>query len=150
VKRDDIYHYFRDFIKSKDLRYTPEREIIVKEVFANRAHFTIDELYSRTRKTHKKLAKSSIYRTLPLLVKSGLVKEVLYENGEFRYERVYGYEHHDHMKCLGCGKIMEFREKKIERFQDKVCKKYGFLMRDHKLEIRGYCKACGEKMGKLA
>jgi Fur family ferric uptake transcriptional regulator len=133
---------FIKYLKKEGLKLTPEREAVLDGVFSIHKHFNADELYDKIRAQNKRISRASVYRTLPLLVNSGLVNETLRCQGTTSYEHTYGHEHHDHLVCIKCGKIIEFKEDKIEELQDAVCKRYGFLPTEHKLGIKGYCKKC--------
>jgi Fur family transcriptional regulator, ferric uptake regulator len=56
-----------------------------------------------------------------------------------------GRSHHDHLLCLKCGRVFEFRDDDIEKLQDKVCEKFHFKPVEHRLGIRGYCRDCLKK-----
>ena len=133
---------FMNYLKRKGLKFTPEREAILEGAFSIHKHFDADELYEKLRKQKKHPSKASIYRTLPLLIESGLISESLRCRGRVSYELIFGHAHHDHLICIKCGKIIEFKEEGIERLQEEVCKKYGFEPIDHKLGIKGYCEKC--------
>jgi Fur family ferric uptake transcriptional regulator len=133
---------FRDYIQSRGLKFTPEREAILKHVFENRGHFEAEELLIDMRKNRKRVSKATIYRTLALLVKSGLLREVIFGEKHAHYEHVYGCNHHEHLVCIKCGKIIEFSDEKIEKFQDEVCVKNNFKPESHRFQITGYCEDC--------
>jgi len=139
--RDEI-EIFREFIRKKGLRNTPERETIIKEIFAAHDHFDVDELYLRLKNKKKKISKPSIYRLMPYLLESGLIQEAYFEDGHFHYEHIYGHEHHCHLRCLKCGKIIEFQEKFLRKLEGKLAEKHDFLVKGHKLEVFGYCPKC--------
>ena len=101
---------FKNFIRSRGLRQTPERENIVVEIFRKREHFDVEELFLRLLAQGRKISKASIYRTLPLLVDCGLIREVNFVDGHWHYEQIYGQPHHCHLRCLGCGAMVEFEE----------------------------------------
>jgi Fur family ferric uptake transcriptional regulator len=133
---------FRDYIQSRGLKFTPEREAILKHVFENRGHFEAEELLIDMRKNRKRVSKATIYRTLALLVKSGLLREVIFGEKHAHYEHVYGCNHHEHLVCIKCGKIIEFSDEEIEKFQDEVCVKNKFKPESHRFQITGYCEDC--------
>jgi len=139
--KDEI-EVFREFIQKKGLRNTPERETIIEEIFATHDHFDVDELYLRLKNQKKKISKPSIYRLIPYLLESGLIQEAYFEDGHPHYEHVYGHEHHCHLRCLSCGKVIEFQEKALRKVEGKLTKKYDFLVKGHKLEVSGYCPKC--------
>jgi len=133
---------FKKYIKKSGLRNTPEREIIVKEVFSTHDHFDVDALYLRLRGKGYSVSKASIYRTIPLLIESGLIKEVFFEDGHMYYEHIYGHEHHCHTRCLSCKKVIEFREDHVLDIQERFSRSHEFEVTGHRLELFGYCKDC--------
>jgi len=133
---------FRSFIKGKGLRNTPEREEIILEIFVSRDHFDVDELYLRLRNTGSRVSKASIYRNIPLIMECGLIKEVWHEDGHMHYEPVYGQTHHCHLRCLECGKVIEFVESDLKDIQERLAKKHDFDIVDHRLDVVGYCSEC--------
>lgn len=144
---DNPIDIFKQYCKNNGMRYTPEREVIIAEIYRKDGHFDIDELFLRIRNRYPKikLAKGSIYRTLPHLIRAGLIRESLTEEGHACYEHILGHEHHDHMKCMGCGRIFEFYENSIDKSQQELCRKRNFKMLWHTHVIGGYCKRCSRK-----
>ena len=139
---------FRNYIKESGLRNTPEREVIIKEIFSTHDHFDVDTLYLCLKNKKCRISKASIYRTIPLLIESGLIKEVFFEDGHMHYEHVYGHEQHCHFRCIGCGKIIEFKEDEVMDIEKKCSESYGVEVTGHKLEFFGYCRECLKKEGK--
>ena len=135
---------FREYIRRKGLRFTPERETIVKEIFSLDSHFDVDELYLRLRNKGKKLSKASIYRTIPLLIDCGLVQEVYHEDGHMHYEPATQYPH-GHVRCLECRKIEEFEDERIQQIEQEVKEKLGYRITGLRFELLGYCPDCLKK-----
>lgn len=138
----DAIQKFREYIKEKGMRNTPERETIIEEIFAIHDHFDVDELFLRLRNKNKRISKASLYRTIPLLIDSGLIKEVYFEDGHLHYERIYGYKHHCHLRCVNCGRIVEFADDAIRAIQDRIEEQYDFEITTHRFELLGYCPQC--------
>ncbi len=138
----DYEDKFRKYLKEKGLKFTPERRMILKEIFSIHEHFEADELLVRFRTRGENISRASIFRTLKLSVESQLTRKILIGENRSYYEHVFGHEHHEHLVCLGCGKIIEFSNLKIEKLQNMVCREYGFKPVDHTLKISGYCKEC--------
>jgi Fur family ferric uptake transcriptional regulator len=134
---------FGEYLKSKELKFTPKRRAILKEIFSFRGHFNVDQLYERL---GRQISRATIYRTLSLLVKSGLIEEIFRCLDKTSYEHIFGYPHHDHMLCIKCGKVIEFREDKIEKLQKAVCERYNFKSVEHRLVIKGYCRECAKSL----
>lgn len=133
---------FREFLLNNELRFTKEREEILQGILSMKGHFDTEELLIHLRKQHCKASLASIYRTIPLLIQSGLIEEVIKTEKQARYELKYGKEHHDHMICERCGKLIEFRSENLERLQNEIAQSYDFVPVNHILEIRGYCREC--------
>ncbi|MBM2834170.1 MAG: fur 1 [Candidatus Brocadiaceae bacterium] len=142
LSKEDV---FKEYLISRKLKFTAERHAILDRVFENHKHFEADELLVDLRLNDMKISKATIYRTLALLVKSGLLREVIFGERHAHYEHVYGHEHHDHLVCNNCGKIIEFTEHRIEKLQDEVCKKNKFKVDSHRLQIQGLCEDCCKK-----
>jgi Fur family ferric uptake transcriptional regulator len=130
-------------LRGRNLQWTPQRDSIFQEVLQTQGHFDAEELSDRLKAKAKRVSRATVYRTLPHLQESGLIQEVLRIEGRAQYERRAG--HHDHMLCVRCGRIIEFRQEAIERLQNKVCRSYGFKPLEHRMGIRGICKECREK-----
>jgi Fur family ferric uptake transcriptional regulator len=138
----DPINKFREYIKSQGLRKTPEREQIIEEIFSLHDHFDVDELFLRLRNKKKRVSKASLYRAIPLLIESGLIREVYFEDGHLHYEHIYGHEDHSHLRCNRCGRIIEFADEEIVTLQKRIGKRYNFAVTAHRFELFGYCPRC--------
>ena len=130
------------FIGEKHLRYTPQREEILKIFLSQERHLSSDELYKILKKKNHKIGYTTVYRTMKLLAKAGLCDEVDLGDGISRFEHKYGHEHHDHLICMKCGEASEVVKPAIERLQDRLASEHGFTPIRHKLEIFGICRKC--------
>ena len=135
---------FRQFCKNNDMRYTPERGLIIDEIYRTHDHFDVDQLFLRIRNRFPKikLSRASIYRTMPLLINAGLLREALTQVNRIYYDQTLGHSHHDHLKCLKCGSIFEFYSETIDEEQEALCKKRKFMITSHMHVIYGYCYKC--------
>jgi Fur family ferric uptake transcriptional regulator len=133
---------FQTYLAGRGLRFTPERQHLFEEIFKRHEHFEPDELLFRLRRRGRKISRATIYRGLDLLLAAGVVGRVRAGGEGYRYERLQAGEHHDHLICIGCGRIIEFYEPEIERLQDSVCARNGFRPVSHSHEIRGFCRDC--------
>jgi Fur family ferric uptake transcriptional regulator len=133
---------FQTFLRRRGLKLTPERRDLFEEIFKRHEHFEADELLFRLKQRGRKISRATIYRALDLLVAAGVVGRVRVSGEGYRYERLHAGEHHDHLICIGCGRIIEFYEPKIEYLQDVVCGRNGFRPVTHSHQIRGFCRSC--------
>ncbi len=160
MKREDAQHQprgdqpeqqaeaarFRDFLATRGLRMTRERIRILDAVLASNEHFDAERLYLDLRSRARTVSRATVYRTLDLLVQSGLVDRSRFGSDAFSYEPMHGREHHDHMVCSSCGHVIEFVSREIERLQEKACEELDFIPQSHRLTIFGLCARCaGER-----
>ncbi|NPA94599.1 MAG: transcriptional repressor [Thermodesulfobacteria bacterium] len=136
---------FRDFLKRHGMRYTPERETIIKEIFATHEHFDVDSLYISMRQKGLRVSKASIYRLIPLLIQANLIEEVFFEKGQMHYEHTYGHEHHCHLRCQQCSKIEEFSDHRMAQIEEELTKRFNYKILRHRLEVIGLCSDCQKK-----
>jgi Fur family ferric uptake transcriptional regulator len=133
---------FDEYISNKGLKLTRERDEIVREILHTTGHFAPDELFVRLKAKGSKVSRASIYRTIPLLVESGVIEEVERVDKHAHYERVSQNSHHDHMICIRCGRIIEFYSESLERMQERLCRQENFRGVRHCLDILGICDKC--------
>lgn len=144
---DKIEELKNNFRKEK-LKMTFARINIIKQIVEINDHFNADDIYDELKERQSKISRASVYRTIALLLKNGLIKEVPHNDKKTKYEFVKDDTHHDHMICIRCGRIIEFKNDDIEYMQKKVCEKYDFILKEHNMELRGLCKKCYEKRKK--
>ena len=133
---------FTGYLKRNHFKRTKERLALISLLSGASGHFDADGLYDMARGESLETSRASVYRTIALLKKSGLLSESIRQDGKALYELSPAKGHHDHLVCLKCGGIEEFKDNVIEEHQEKICKKYGFEIKEHRLEIRGYCRKC--------
>ena len=121
---------------TKGVRLTDQRKIIAEVMSSSNDHPDVDELHKRVNKIDKKISIATVYRTVKLFEESGIVEKHDFKGGKARYEES-PEEHHDHLIDINSGEIIEFVDKEIEILQNKVAKKLGYKLVDHKLELYG-------------
>ncbi len=134
-----VEEIFAEFLKKKGYRSTPERAMVLNEIYASAGHFDADEIFIRMKQKGSNISRATVYNTLELLVECNLVSQNSFGHKHLHYERIYGYEHHDHIVCEDCGKVFEFANPKIEEQQQAVCAKMGFEIERHTLQIFARC-----------
>jgi Fur family ferric uptake transcriptional regulator len=126
-------------IRKKGMRLTSLRKQLVNFILSQAGHWTIQDLTQKTKKAVPGVGVATVYRTVNLLVEEGALTKTLTSQGSARYE-TRPDEHHDHLTCLQCGEIFEFTDPKIEELQEKIAKRLGFVLIDHRMELFGECK----------
>ena len=134
---------FSRYLREQGLPITQQREAVAQAVFSSTGHLSVEEIERRLHEDKERIGKATVYRTLDLLVKSKLVAEHDFGEGFKRYEhRLSRQPVHEHLICLECGKVTEFRSEEVERVESRVASEYGFQPSRHRLEIYGLCSDC--------
>lgn len=136
---------FGEYLGRHRFKMTQERRAILEEALSSPGHFDADELLLRFRNRGRQVSRATIYRTLSHLLKSGLLRKIVVGKGQALYEPVHGRDHHDHLVCLGCGRLVEFASEAIEREQESICARNRFRMIHHVHQILGYCESCSRE-----
>ena len=134
-----------EYMAKHGLRSTEQRRLVTEMFFSSADHLSIEELLDRVRIEEPKIGYATVYRTLKLLKECGLAFERHFGDGVSRYEVAWADEHHDHLICVECEKIVEFEDEAIEVLQHSVAEKLGFHLVRHKLELYGVCADCQAK-----
>lgn len=142
--QEDPREILKAYISEHGLKSSRQREVIAEVFFDSGGHLKVEELLERVREVDPRIGQATVYRTMKLLTKCGLAQPRQFGDGHTRYEpAVQGEEeHHDHLICTACGKIVEFVDSRIERLQDKVASEHGFEVTHHKMELYGLCGEC--------
>jgi Fur family ferric uptake transcriptional regulator len=130
------------YLESKGLKQTKQREAILDVFLEATGHITSEELCARVRESFPHIGYTTVYRTMKLLCDAGLAHERHFDGGVTRYE--IPHEHHDHLVCTRCGKIIEFECAMIESAQEAIAERYGFHVLRHRHELYGHCAECFE------
>jgi Fur family ferric uptake transcriptional regulator len=132
---------FRQFLEIKGMELTEPRRILVRHIFDTHKHFDADELVRDLHDAGHDISRATVYRTLRLLVKANLLRELRLTNRS-AYEHDYGYPAHDHLHCTVCNKVVEFRNDEILKLRDTVSRAHGFRPNGHRFLITGVCSTC--------
>jgi len=145
---------FLTFLEGKNLRVTLQRRAIIETVFETEEHFTAEQLLEWSRQRDKSVSRATVYRTLPLLTESGLVREMDFGKDYKFYDPNYAeHPNHNHIICQDCDKIVEFESDSIAKIEDEISHKLGFLVKTQRLQITASCEelkkrgTCKKKCG---
>src|SRR5215468_4307841 len=133
---------FREHILKAGLRRTAQRDLILEVFLRTEEHLTSEDLYWLVQKEDPTVGHTTVYRTLKLLTEAGLAREVRFGDGRAYYEHNYKHQHHDHMICSECGKVIEFFSAELEAIQDAMAARHKFEITEHLLRMIGICADC--------
>lgn len=132
----------KNHLKAAGLKITTPRMRILDLLTSSGArHLSAEEIYQQLYKSDNDISIATIYRVLTQFEAAGLVIRHNFEENHSVFELNQG-EHHDHLVCMKCRKVIEFHDPVIEARQEELTQEFGFLMKDHCLTIYGLCQAC--------
>jgi Fur family transcriptional regulator, ferric uptake regulator len=133
---------FLEHLRRQGLKRTEQRDLILDVFLRTEGHVTGEDLYSLVRRQDPSVGQTTVYRTLRLLTDAGLAREARFGDGRVHYEHHYKHQHHDHMICSECGRVIEFYSPELEAIQDAMAAKHKFELTSHLLRMIGVCAEC--------
>lgn len=141
IHKQEKEQFIKLFEKDRIDRF--EDRLAVLEVFLRtEQHMTASELWALVRQNGHSFTEGFVHETIDLMCRYGFAQANHFDNGQVRYEHRHLGQHHDHLICTKCQKIIEFEEQAIEQLQLKIAAGYGFHMLQHKMELYGICSQC--------
>lgn len=132
-------------LNERGWRLTPQRETILHlfQELPRGDHLSAEDLYHRLETKGEPISLSTIYRSLKLMARMGILRELELGEGHKHYELNQPYpHHHDHLICVRCNKTVEFKNDAILKIGTKTAEKEGYQLLDCQLTIHAICPAC--------
>jgi Fur family ferric uptake transcriptional regulator len=145
---DLVKEIFRSYLKEHNQRQTPERFMVLGEIYRADGHFDADDIFFNMKQAGTRVSRATVYNTLDLLVECGLVQRQQFGENQYYYERAYAYQQHDHMICKECGTVLEFCDPRIQEIKTMMEKMHDFNISGHSLHFFGTCgdiEACEQR-----
>lgn len=133
---------FLQHLQKRGLKRTAQRDLILDTFLRTEEHLSSEDLYRLVQKQDPTIGQTTVYRTLKILSDAGLAREVRFGDNRTHYEHNYKHQHHDHMICSECGRVIEFFSAELEAIQDAMAAKHRFQITQHLLRIIGICAEC--------
>ncbi len=129
------------------IRLTRQRRVILQVMDDAEQHLDVDQILERAQKIDSGVALVTVYRTIDLLKKHGLIDELdlLHLRGDRHYYESHGPRDHIHVACLGCGKVREFESRLYEQLKQQIARDFNMKVTVSRTEVGGYCAECLEK-----
>ena len=135
----ELHDQFRSYLAEQGLKLTRQRRVIAAVVFGSDGHLTLADIHERAQRQQPSIGFATVYRTMKLMADAGVATQHKFDDGQSRFERADD-DHHDHIICSLCGKIVEFEAPEIEERQERIAKELGFRVVSHRHEIYGECE----------
>lgn len=133
---------FKKLFKQEQIDCFEDRFKVLEVFLQTEKHVTIDEMVGLLEKNGWSLDSEFVRETMKLMCRFGFAQKSRFDNGDLRYEHRHLGQHHDHMICTKCRKIIEFEDDRLEELQINIAAAGGFHMLQHKMEIYGICEEC--------
>lgn len=124
---------------AKGLKMTGQRKVIAKVISDAKDHPDVEEILKRAVNADPNISIATVYRTLRMFENEDIVKKHDFGDGRARYEKASSDRHH-HLIDIRSGRVTEFKDDEISEMLDKIAKKLGYKMVDHRIEIYGVKK----------
>jgi Fur family ferric uptake transcriptional regulator len=131
----------RQILAKSSQRVTAQRTLLLDLLRKGGGHVDADELYRLARKKNSRISLSTVYRNLQVFKKMGLIEERHFDEEHHHYEVKSG-EEHQHLLCIGCGRVIEFDFPAVKKFRKGIGTKYDFDVTGVEIHLSGLCSDC--------
>jgi Fur family ferric uptake transcriptional regulator len=138
----NIIKKLKERIKTKNLKYTKQREMVLLSIYNSKSHFNAEDIFNdiKTNNPNNPVAIATIYKSLSFLEKENFIKSIQINNNKV-FESSFK-KHHDHFICTSCNNISECYDQEIEDRQEDLARQVGFKLLYHTMNLYGICKKC--------
>ncbi|MDD3726696.1 MAG: transcriptional repressor [Candidatus Ratteibacteria bacterium] len=140
---------------AEGLRITQTRMVILDILVKNpERHFSAEEIFLIAHRINPAIGLATVYRTLDLLTRMGLIQKLDFGDGKARYEMTEESKkvpHHHHLVCSECGKVIDYTEFTNEekelliKIEKELSEKYKFKIKSHIIQFCGICNECSKR-----
>jgi Fur family transcriptional regulator, ferric uptake regulator len=136
---------FRRYLREHRQPVTRQRDLVAQAVFLSQDHPSVEGIRRALKERGEHVGTATVYRTLEVLVQSGLVRAHDFGEGFKRYEPMPAQTDHEHLICERCGRVIEFQNDRLERMLPIIADEHGFQHQRHRVEIYGVCRDCRQR-----
>lgn len=142
MRRDDGVEQFRKYLRENSLPITAQRLAIADIVLGSDDHMSAEAVLIELGSRGAYAGTATVYRTLELLLRSGMVVERDFGEGFKRYHNAQGVRPHGYLQCTRCGRIIEFADERLEQITPDIAQAHSFRVETQSLVITGLCAEC--------
>lgn len=126
---------FRRYLKSLNLKYTPERADVLDAIIERDGVFEAEELLLDMRQRGYRVSKATIYRTIKLLQEAGIITQALFDSRQAHYQLIYGKAPRDYLVCVKTGEHVEFSDPELIAIRERVARLHGWEAVGHRFQV---------------
>jgi len=136
--------HLQQSLRQRGIRLTRQRRVILEVMDNAERHLDVDQILERAQKISSDVHLVTVYRTIDLLKKQGLIDELdlLHLRGDRHYYETHGPRDHIHVACLRCGKVREFESRLYEQLKDQISRDCDIKVTVSRTEVGGICNDC--------
>jgi Fur family transcriptional regulator, ferric uptake regulator len=129
-------------LREQGYKLTPQRHALLKVIASQHDHLSPDAIFEKTKQEYPGIGRVTIYRTLDILSKLNLLCRFHAPDGCHGYMMRRPSEHHHHLVCSDCGRVIDFTDCELSGLEEKLSQETGFSIDGHLLELYGKCQDC--------
>lgn len=134
---EPVCSIFRRYLHGQNLKFTPERAMMLDTVLRKTGLFDPDELVADLSRLGHRVSRATVYRTLGHLQDAGICKQVFFDNKRSYYEVIVGRQSNDYLICVSSGRVIEFNSERLRALRDEICREHGFEPVSHQFHVFG-------------
>lgn len=138
---------FDDYIRTEGLRETGQRALVLEVFLNSQDHVSVEDIYRLVNRRKRQVGYATVYRTMKLIADCGLAREVMFDDGVCRFEHSVGKQHHHHLVCTNCHRVIEFTSNALDKAEKAIFDEHDFKAEYHHMKIFGLCSVCRKKSG---
>ncbi|HEV3421363.1 MAG TPA: transcriptional repressor [Candidatus Acidoferrum sp.] len=144
INSADTTGHLQITLREKGIRLTRQRRVILEVMDNAEQHLDVDQILERAQKMDPAVHLVTVYRTIDLLKKEGLIDELdlLHLRGDRHYYETHGPRDHIHVACLRCGKVREFESRLYEQLKEQIARDFDMQVTVSRTEVGGICNDC--------
>ncbi len=136
---------YQNWLREHGLKATKNRMMMLEALDTNHNFLSAEDIYLALKDQASNLSLSTVYRSMESLVEVGVVAQVNLETSKQTLYELSHTEHAHHLICLSCNKVIHVHGCPIASYEQQIAKEHNFSVREHKLELYGYCEVCNAK-----
>lgn len=142
AERRAAFDALAGYIRARGIRDTQARRKVLAVALDLPGHFEAEQVLYLLRERGARVGKATVYRTLPLLVDSGILQEVRFDTKRVHYKFALGRSKQDQLICRRCGRIIEFESADVTALRSRIAAEHRFHVVSHRFQLSGLCHTC--------